>query len=122
MDTSAPEPLSWLVLPERHPVLSSDGEAIGYAASVLGDQSNGRFDGIVVGIHERFAVDDKLLLEADQIDDLLSDGIHTMLTADEIRALPEYEPDQTWTRSDKARAGRAMDKLGGDGSSGWDRS
>jgi hypothetical protein len=120
-DTSA-DPLSWLVLPERHPVLASDGEVVGYAASVLGDQSSGRFDGIVVGIDERFKVDAKLLLEADQIEDLLTDGIHTKLTADEIRALPEYSPDEAWSPSDKGRVARAVDKLGGDGSSGWDRS
>lgn len=122
MSDDAADPLSWLVLPDRHPVLSNGGEAVGYAASVLGDQSNGRFDGIVVGIDERFKVDDRLMLEVDQIDELLVDGVHTTLSAEEIRALPAYVKDENWTPSDKGRAGRAMDKLGGDGSSGWDRS
>jgi hypothetical protein len=39
------EELSWMVLPDRHPVLAVDGSEAGYAASVLGDaQFRGTFD------------------------------------------------------------------------------
>ncbi len=120
-DNHEPDPLSWMVLPERHPVLSRDGQAVGYAAAVLGDENNGRFDGIVVGIDERFTADDQLMLEADQIEDLNTDGVVTTLSAEEILGLPEYEADQSWRVSDKGRMGRTADRIGGDRSSRWDR-
>jgi hypothetical protein len=120
MSDDEPHPLSWMALPERHPVLSADGEAVGYGASALGDLRNGRFDGIVVGIEAR-GRDSRLMLEVAQIDELLSDGIHTNLTADEIRALPPFQRDRVWKPSRKGLLGRILDRLGGDGSSMWDR-
>ena len=113
-----PEELSWMVLPDRHPVLASDGAIVGYAAAVLGDHSNGRFDGIVVGIDRSVARDPRLMLEVDQIDIMDSAGIHTTLTAPEIEALPEYSADAVWGASRKGRLDRSIER---DGSSAWDR-
>ena len=120
-EPEAPQPIAWMVLPERHPVLSRDGEAVGYGAAALGDMGNGRFDGIVVGIDVPHARDPRLMLEVAQIDRLTTDGVHTNLGADEIRALPAFASDQAWSVSKKGILGRLLDGLGGDGSSGWDR-
>lgn len=38
---SEAEPLSWMVLPDKHPVFANDGETAGYAIAALGDQANG---------------------------------------------------------------------------------
>lgn len=113
-----PEELSWMVLPERHPVLASDGTEAGYAASVMGDESNGRFDGVVVGIDRSLARDPRLMLEVDQITLLDTVGIHTSLTVEQIEGLPEYAPDQVWGVSRKGRIDRNIET---DGSSAWDR-
>lgn len=113
-----PDPLSWMVLPGRHPVLAKDGTEAGYAAAVLGDQENGRFDGVVVGIDRRAARDPRLMLEVDQIVELDTAGIHTSLTVAEIEALPTYTADSVWHASKKGRIDRAIET---DGSSAWDR-
>jgi hypothetical protein len=121
MDDTTAEPLSWMVVPDHHPVLDRDGQQAGYAASVVGDHNNGRFDGIVVGIDKSLARDPRLMLEPDQITELDTVGVHTTLTSDEIQGLPEYQPDQVWGASTKGKVGRIADKLGGDGTSAWDR-
>lgn len=115
---SEAEPLSWMVLPDRHPVLAKGGEVAGYALAALGDQSNGRFDGIVVGIDRKMERDPQLMLEVDHIDALDTHGIHTNLSVAEIEGLPEYAPDQLWKASRKGRLDRTFDQ---DGSSAWDR-
>ena len=109
---------SWMVLPDRHPVLASDGEVVGYAVAVLGED-NGRFDGVVVGIDLRLAADPQLLLEVDNIVALGHEGIRTDLSADALRQLPEYMRDTVWHPSRKRRIARAFDDS--DGSSAWDK-
>ena len=113
-----PEELSWMVLPDRHPVLASNGAVGGYSAAVLGDQSNGRFDGIVVGIDRANARDPRLMLEVDLIARLDTLGIHTTLSSEEIAALPDYKKDEVWVASRKGRLDKMFES---DGSSDWDK-
>jgi len=90
------DPIAWLAVPDKHPVLDSAGKPAAYVAARLGDPGNGRFDGFVIGIDVPRAVDPRLMLEVEYIGDIDTDGVHTTLTATELAALPEYEPDQSW--------------------------
>lgn len=90
------DPIGWMTVPDQHPVLSVDGEPVGYVAARLGDVRNGRFDGFVVGIDVKRQLDPRLMLEVDEVGDITVDAVHTTLTADALRALPPYEPDRAW--------------------------
>lgn len=101
-----PDPIAWNVVPDKHPVLDADGTAVAYVAARLGDQSNARFDGFVVGIDVPMQPDPRLHLEADLVDDITVEAVHTSLTAEAIRALPPYVPDQQWAPKLKPRKRR----------------
>lgn len=91
MTESSADRISWLAVTERLPVFGAAGGEIGYTAKVLGDTSNGRFDGIVLGVDERFKRDPELVIEVDQIEDLKEDGVYTILTDEDIATLKPYE-------------------------------
>ena len=82
------DPISYLVLEDRTPVLSSDGQRIGTVEHVLADEGADVFDGLVIdaGGRHRFA------------DASLVDSIHeraVILTVDSAgaEALPDPEPN-----------------------------
>ena len=90
------DPIGWMAVPDKHPVLAEDGEHVAYVAARLGDVRNGRFDGFVIGIDVKLQLDPRLMLEVDQVGDITIEAVHTQLSADAIRALPPYEPDRAW--------------------------
>lgn len=93
-DAHEPDPLGWMAVPDQHPVLASDGTVGGYVAARLGDLNNGRFDGFVLGIDVPKQIDPRLMLEAEHVQDITVDAVHTDLTGAELAALPSYEPDR----------------------------
>ena len=90
------DPLGWMAVPDHHPVLAADGAVGGYVAARLGDLSNGRFDGFVIGIDIPKQADPRLMLEAEHVEEITVESVHTNLTVAELAALPPYEPDRAW--------------------------
>jgi hypothetical protein len=91
-----PDPLGWMAVPDKHPVLASDGSQAGYVVTRLGDLQNGRFDGFVVGIDVPRQIDPRVHLEVDDVEEITTAAVTTNLTVEEIAALPNYEPDRAW--------------------------
>jgi hypothetical protein len=84
------EQVAWLAMPYRAAVLDAGGEQIGTAESLLGDEAEDIFHGIVVrrGGHN-------LEVEAGRIKKITTRSVYTDLRSDELDALPAYR-EQKW--------------------------
>jgi hypothetical protein len=93
MDLGAPA--SYLTLSVGTPVLSSDGERIGYVAHVLADANVDVFDGIVIDLRpgHRFA-------DAPEVGQIHEQGVLLKLDAHAARALPEPSKNAATMRAD----------------------
>jgi hypothetical protein len=82
--------VAWLAMPYRAPVLDASEEQIGTAESLLGDEAEDIFHGIVVrrGGHI-------LEVEAARIKKITTRRVYTDLRPDELDALPAYR-EQKW--------------------------
>jgi uncharacterized protein YrrD len=113
-------PISYLVLADGTPVMTSDGEEVGRVEHVLADPDADVFDGVIVDMRagpggHRFA-------DADKVDAIYERGVVLSVDADGASTLPEpsenpatmaADPDDTVpdTMSDKLR--HAWDYLSG---------
>jgi hypothetical protein len=110
------DPISYLVLEEGTPVLSSDGAQLGHVAHVLADEQDDIFDGIVIahgaGRPETFA-------DAYQVASIHQRGVTLTVPASEAAELPRPSPNPAAMRVDPADTGRSSleDKL----RRAWDR-
>ena len=93
MDLGAPA--SYLTLSVGTPVLSSDGERIGYVAHVLADANVDVFDGIVIDLRpgHRFA-------DAPEVGQIHEQGVLLKLDAHAARDLPEPSKNPATMRAD----------------------
>jgi hypothetical protein len=112
------EPISYVVLSEGTPVLTSDGTEIGSVKRVLADVEHDIFDGLIVDTPhgERFA-------DAPRVGDLHERAVELGLTDEEAAHLPEptpapaamdVDPDDTAARSPAQEVGRTIRRA-------WDR-
>ena len=79
--------IAWLAMPDKAPVLGRDGEEIGRAEGLLGDEGDDIFHGIVV----KLARGRKVEVEADRIPKITTRRVYTDLGADELEGLPEFK-------------------------------
>lgn len=79
--------IAWLAMPEKAPVLGRDGEEIGRAEGLLGDEGDDIFHGIVV----KLARGRKVEVAADRIPRITTRRVYTDLAADELERLPEFK-------------------------------
>jgi hypothetical protein len=83
--------LAWIAMPYRAPVVAADDSEIGSAESLLGDEAEDIFHGIVVkrkgGAHVE--------IPALHIKKITAKGVVTDLSADDLPALQPYQ-EQKW--------------------------
>ena len=80
--------IAWLAMPEKAPVMGRDGEEIGRAEGLLGDEGDDIFHGIVVKLARGGR---KVEVAADRIPKITTRRVWTDLGAGELEALPEYK-------------------------------
>jgi len=78
--------IAWLAMPEKAPVVGRDGEEIGRAEGLLGDEGDDIFHGIVV----KLARGGKVEVAADRIPKITTHRVYTDLAADELERLPQF--------------------------------
>ena len=81
------EQIAWTAMPYRAPVLDADGNRIGTAESLLGDEEDDIFHGIVLKLA---AGGRKVEVRADRIPKITTRRVYTDLAADELERLPEF--------------------------------
>jgi hypothetical protein len=79
--------IAWLAMPEKAPVVGQDGEEIGRAEAVLGDEGDDIFHGIVVKLARGGR---KVEVRAERILKITTRRVYTDLSADELDGLPEF--------------------------------
>ena len=89
METSVFEdetPIAWTAMPRHAPVMAADGSQIGTAESVLGDQDEDIFHGLVVRRHDGQLVE----VTAARVKKMTANHVLTDLDAAEAGALTPY--------------------------------
>lgn len=81
-------PVAWTAMPPKAPVFDAEGESIGTAETVLGDEGAGIFHGVVV---KREADGQLVEIAGDDVDQITTERVRADLTAAEVEALPPYE-------------------------------
>ncbi|HEY0492332.1 MAG TPA: hypothetical protein VGD57_02575 [Candidatus Dormibacteraeota bacterium] len=79
--------IAWLAMPEKAPVVGRDGEEIGRAAGLLGDEGDDIFHGIVVKLTRGRKVE----VAADRIPKITTRRVYTDLGVDELEQMPEFK-------------------------------
>ncbi len=79
--------IAWLAMPEKAPVVGRDGEEIGRAEGLLGDEGDDIFHGIVVKLAHGGR---KVEVREDRIPKITTRRVYTNLDAAELEGLPEY--------------------------------
>jgi hypothetical protein len=80
------DPISYLVLEQGIDVISSDGERVGALETVLADDAQSVFDGIIIDI--RTGPGGQRFVDADHVGELYERAVVLPLTADEVEQLP----------------------------------
>ena len=86
-------PISWRAMPYRAPVLSAAGVNFGTAESLLADEQEDIFHGIVVRLKAGGAL---VEVAADEISTITASAVHTDLSPSQVASLPAYRP-QRWS-------------------------
>ena len=81
--------VAWTAMPYRAMVVAADGSKIGHAESLLGDESEDIFHGIVVRHSDKH-----LEIPAARIKKITSVGVVTDLSADDLTALQPYREEK----------------------------
>ena len=90
MQESDETPVAWRAMPYQAPVLATDGTVIGSAESLLGDEEEDIFHGIVV----KQASGSRLLeIDAAQIEKITEQRIYTKVSSDQVGLLPDYREE-----------------------------
>lgn len=82
--------VAWRAMPYRAQVVAADGSAIGTAESLLGDEAEDIFHGIVV---KRKHGGSPLEIAASRIKKITAKHVVTDLSGDEVEALPAYREE-----------------------------
>jgi hypothetical protein len=80
-------PISYMVLAERTPVFSSDGERLGEVKRVLADAEADIFDGLIVDTS-----DGDRFVDAANVDALYERAVVLKLSSEDARHMPEPTP------------------------------
>ncbi len=88
VDEEEEREIAWLAMPEKAPVMGRDGEEIGRAERLLGDEGDDIFHGIVVKLARGGR---KVEVRAERIPKVTTRRVCTDLSADELEGLPEYK-------------------------------
>lgn len=86
-------PLAWKAILENTPVHSANGEEIGTVAEVLGSEATDIFHGLVV--HTGLLGKD-IMVPAAEVRSITNVHIETDLTAEAIRDLPPFQPEESF--------------------------
>jgi hypothetical protein len=89
MDLDQEPAIAWKAMPYRATVLAGDGSEIGTAESLLGDEGEDIFHGIVVKRHGKH-----LEIAAANIKKITLKGVVTDLGADDVAALHPYREEK----------------------------
>jgi hypothetical protein len=83
--------VAWTAMPYRAPVVASDGSKIGTAESLLGDEAEDIFHGIVI----KRESDGKLVeIAAPRVAKITTNHVVTDLGTDDVAGLPPYREEQ----------------------------
>jgi hypothetical protein len=83
--------VAWPAMPYRAPVIAADGSQIGTAESLLGDENEDIFHGIVI----KRQADGKLVeIAAKHIERITTKHVITDLSADDVTNLPPYQEER----------------------------
>jgi hypothetical protein len=86
-------PVSWLAMPYRGPVLDKEGRVIGITESLLGDEADDIFHGLVVKPESPSEAGHKYKeLPGARVTRITTTAVHTDLAEGELESLPEYQP------------------------------
>ena len=88
------QPIAWKAILANTPVYASDGEQVGVVDEVLGSQDEDIFHGLVV---RSPAVQHNVAILADSVSRITRSRIDASLTTQEIRALPVYKEEASYT-------------------------
>ncbi len=80
--------IAWTAMPYRAPVLDANGDEIGHAESLMGDEDEDIFHGIAVKLKEHGRL---VQIPADQVRMITTAAVHTTVARDEVASLPDYE-------------------------------
>ena len=81
--------IAWTAMPYRARVVAADGSEIGPAESLLGDEKEDIFHGIVVRVSGKHVE-----IPAARIKKITSNGVVTDLAGDEVTALEPYREEK----------------------------
>jgi len=85
------DPIAWTATPYHVPVLDADGQKIGTAESLLGDESADIFHGLAVKLdHGGHLVE----VAADQIQKITLQGVYTGVQPGQVESLPAYSEEK----------------------------
>jgi hypothetical protein len=85
------DPIAWTATPYHAPVLDTEGQKIGTAESLLGDENTDIFHGLAVKL-----VNGGHLVEvaADQVKKITLQGIYTAVQPDQVNSLSPYSEER----------------------------
>jgi hypothetical protein len=84
------EQVSWLVTPYRAPVLDADGDRMGTAESLLGDEQQDIFHGLAVKLSDGGRV---VEVPAAKVARITRSAVHTSVARSEIPGLQPYREE-----------------------------
>jgi hypothetical protein len=111
------DPISYLVLAEKTPVETADGERVGEVHRVLADDATAIFDGLILD-----TPDGERFVDAPHVQSLYERLVVLDLTAEQARRLPDptaspgvidYEPDDEDESDVESAIRRAWDRISG---------
>ena len=82
--------IAWIGMRPRSPVLDAGGSQIGTAESLLGDESEDIFHGIVVKLKDGRHVE----VPAAKVQKITAATVHLSVKSGEVPTLPEYKEEQ----------------------------
>ena len=84
------EQIAWTAMPYRAPVLDAAGNRIGTAESLLGDEDDDIFHGIVVKLADGRHVE----IAAGEIGPITRSAVHTKVEPSQVALLPDYREEK----------------------------
>jgi sporulation protein YlmC with PRC-barrel domain len=84
-------PVAWRAMPYKAPVVAADGTEIGKAASLLGEEEDDIFHGIVI---ERASDHKRVEIPATRIKKITEKHVITDLSPDEVETLHPYREER----------------------------
>jgi len=109
-------PISYLVLADGTPILTSDGQEVGQVEHVLADANADVFDGVIVDL--RAGPGGHRFVDAEQVEAIYERGVVLALDAEAAARLPEPSENPATLGADPADT--APDDLGDKLRRAWD--